>query len=576
MTRRIFVGQSAAAISILGQRVHPDTTQYGLVGHWPLKGDAQDRSGCGNHGRVHGSGPAKGEFDGRTGFIEVPPSASLNFGAGDFTLCARIWNADDTNGVRGDLLCQYEPVRSRGLNLNVTSSAGGYSSHGDDRHLFFGIDDARISAWEDCGRPSATSNYVSNSLTVFNGSLFAATTDAAKEEDWGHVFRYRGGQRWEDCGRVGTLKARGVGPMIVHKGSLYAATWNYDWTRVGVKKPGEPTYEADFCRVYRYASGRNWEDCGQPGECRRLFGLASYRGRLFVTAEDGRCYVHDGKQTWTVCGRFPNYAHPMGVHGDRLYAGVLNPAGIWEYDGSTWKPLGNPQGSEERCNQIHAIGVYRSKLHVTTWPEGHVLRLDPNGKWTDCGRLGDAMEINGLVVYNGKLYGGSIPRAEVFRYEAEGQWTSVGQFLKPANYSFKDSTEWARVTSLTVYAGKLFASMGSCTSSHLDAPADFRGKVFALQQGQCISYDRDIGPGWKHIAAIRRGSRLEIYVDGSRVSQSPAWTGSPVDLENGASLRIGMGETAHFRGRMQDVRAYNRSLKPAELQALAGGSRVTA
>ena len=89
------------------------------------------------------------------------------------------------------------------------------------------------------------------------------------------MFGYRGGQTWEDCGRVGNLKARGVGPMIVHAGHLYAATWNYDWTRVGIVQPGRSPYVAEFCRAYRYAGGTRWEDWSQPGQCRRLFGLAS-------------------------------------------------------------------------------------------------------------------------------------------------------------------------------------------------------------------------------------------------------------------------------------------------------------
>ena len=90
---------------------------------------------------------------------------------------------------------------------------------------------------------------------------------------------------------------------------------------------------------------------------------------------------------------------------------------LWAFDGHAWSLLGNPQGTEDRCNQIHALEVYRGQLHATTWPEGHVVRLEANGGWTDVGRLGDALEINALSVYNGQLYGGTIPRAEVFRFD---------------------------------------------------------------------------------------------------------------------------------------------------------------
>ena len=110
--------------------------------------------------------------------------------------------------------------------------------------------------------------------------------------------------------------------------------------------------------------------------------------------------------------------------------------------------------------------------------------------------LGDSTEINGLTVYNGKLYAGSIPRAEVYRYEGGKEWTLLNRFFAPEGWepipvkhdrSLPDSRkrvgEWTRVTSLTVYKEKLFASIGSCTSSILDAPADVRGRVFAMEAG---------------------------------------------------------------------------------------------
>jgi hypothetical protein len=334
--------------------------------------------------------------------------------------------------------------------------------------------------------------------------------------------------------------------------------------------------------------------------------LASFRGGLYVTAEDGRCYVHAGDRNWRECGRFPNYAHPLGIHDGKLYAGVLNPAGVWAFDGERWQPLGTPQVREDRCDQVHALEVYRGWLHVTTWPEGHVVRLEPDGRWIDCGRLGDALEINALNVYNGQLYGGAIPRAEVFRYnpaavrplsfplppsppkpkptrrparpggtippsgdDGSWAWTSVRRFLDPAGYVFQTPNEWARVTSLTIFQGKLFASLGSCTSSRLDAPCDFRGQVYAMQAGRTVSYDRDLGPGWKHLTAIRRGDRLELYVAGQLAATSTALTSADYDLTNDCPLRIGFGEVDYFSGRIREVRLYQRALSASEISDLA-------
>jgi hypothetical protein len=311
--------------------------------------------------------------------------------------------------------------------------------------------------------------------------------------------------------------------------------------------------------------------------------------------------VYGGDRQWKERGRFPNYAHPLGVHDGRLYAGVLNPAGVWAFDSREWSPLGNPLGGEDRCDQVHALEVFRGQLHATTWPDGRVVRLESDGGWTDCGRLGDALEINALHVYNGQLYGGTIPRAEVFRFNPSAArgvrveahppqprrrvragglpasppeppspaWTSVRRFLDLAGYEFRDSDEWARVTSLATFRGKLFASLGSCTSSRLDAPCDFRGCVYAMQAGRCVSYDRDLGPGWRHLAAVRRGDRLELYVGGRRAATSSTFASDDYDLSGDCPLRIGSGEVDYFSGKIREIRLYGRALPENAILALA-------
>ncbi|MBI1789558.1 MAG: hypothetical protein HYR60_18650 [Acidobacteria bacterium] len=437
-----------------------------LAGYWPLRGDARDSSGRGNHGVRKTAGE-------RESYVEVPHHPSLDFGAGDFSLCAWVHTEKDPQEVPGDILTKYDPVRRRGFNWSLQSSAGGYNSHGTDRQVFFGIDSGSAPGWEECGRPSPTSNYVSNSLTVFDGHLYAGTTDGATVADWCHVYRYAGGARWEDCGRVGNLRTRGVGPLIVHDGALYAATWSYDWRRVA-------TDRLDLCRVYRHGGGQSWEDCGQPGACRRLFGIASFRGRLYITGDDNKCHVHEGGKSWRAVREFPSLAHPMLVHGGKLHIGAFaaiqlggfKQAIVETFDGSEWASLGCPLGSAEHADQIHDLEVYHGKLHATTWPTGKVAVFD-GGRWVDCGRLGDSTEINALAVYNGKLYAGTIPRAEVFRYEGGQEWRRIRRFFAPegwepipvgANRGVPDGRkrmgEWTRVTSLTSYRGRLFAGIG--------------------------------------------------------------------------------------------------------------------
>jgi hypothetical protein len=131
---------------------------------------------------------------------------------------------------------------------------------------------------------------------------------------------------------------------------------------------------------------------------------------------------------------------------------------------------------------------------------------------------------------------------------------------------------WRRATSLTVYDGKLFVSTGSCTSSVLDAPLDVRGKVFHMEAGTVASYDDELGPGWKHIAAVRCSGRLKLYIDGRLVETSASFDPAQYDVSTSQPLRIGFGQTEYFDGRMADVRLYKVSLDDEQIQKLAAKS----
>ena len=61
--------------------------------------------------------------------------------------------------------------------------------------------------------------------------------------------------------------------------SLYAAAWNHDWTRVGYQNLAP-------CHVFRFDGADRWIDCGQPGNSKRIFSMASYAGQLFAFGDD--------------------------------------------------------------------------------------------------------------------------------------------------------------------------------------------------------------------------------------------------------------------------------------------------
>lgn len=90
-----------------------------------------------------------------------------------------------------------------------------------------------------------------------------------------------------------------------------------------------------------------------------------------------------------------------------------------------------------------------------------------------------------------------------------------------------------------------------------------------MKAGEVVSDDTDLGPGWKHIAAVREKNRLKLYVDGKLVKESAAFKGGEYDLSNGLPLRIGFGQTDYFKGKMADVRVYNNAIGAREVRKLA-------
>src|SRR5439155_2742981 len=220
-----------------------------------------------------------------------------------------------------------------------------------------------------------------------------------------------------------------------------------------------------------------------------------------------------------------------------LYTGYPS---VYSFDGDQWTYAGLPGPLETTPSlQTHSLTVYQGILCAGTWPEAKVARYLGGEEWQEFGRVGeDGTEVNALVVYNGKLYGGSIPRAEVCRYDGVARWTSLKRFYSPEGWrpglpgraKTKEVNEWSRVTSMTVFKGKLFASIGSCTSSVLDSPADVRGKVYCLEAGKCVSYDDDLGPGWKHLAAIRERGCLKLYIGGKLAARSSTFDPAEYDI----------------------------------------------
>ncbi|HAA72402.1 MAG TPA: hypothetical protein DCE55_24910 [Planctomycetaceae bacterium] len=563
------------------EAAQPPPSAARLVGHWPLAEDTRDVVGTlpgkptnVTFGRTAGSAKAAAIFNGRDSVITIPAGAALQLGTRDFSLTAWVKCDVPLRNTLGDLVSQFDPAARRGFNLHLSGSSPAYSSMSDTRHVHFGIDDGYLGPAEDCGKPWP-SNSLITCLIVFDGELYCGIADADRTEDKARVFRYAGGKRWIDCGRLGNdPNHHSVQAMVVHDGKLYAGTGIYDWVQAMDQLPGKPP--AAPTRVFVYAGGTSWRDLGQVGFGSRVLCMGSFQGELFAGMDvigKGHAYKFDGTK-WIDCGA------PDGRNfecflpfGGKLYAATHG--NVFEYEGGTsWRSIGaEPHG----ITQIHSMQVAGGRMLLGTWPQGYVLRYDGENKWTKLGRVGlppgpqQCNEINDLTVYNGKLYAGVIPKAELYRYEKEGEWTLLGSLANRSDWAADNLATWLRLTCLTTFQGRLFAATGACQGRALDAPVDpSMGRVFAYQAGQVVSSEHDIGGAWTHIAAVRQGRTLKLYVNGTRVTTSQLRAGPLFNLTNDRPLLVGFGAQHYFSGAIADLRLYHGALGTDAVREVLG------
>jgi len=153
--------------------------------------------------------------------------------------------------------------------------------------------------------------------------------------------------------------------------------------------------------------------------------------------------------------------------------------------------------------------------------------------------------------YNGKRSAGTLPSGQVYRSDGGTTWTCTGRLDATPRVLYR------RAWSMAVYGGRLYC--GTLPS----------GRVYSLEAGKCATYDRELAPGWRHVAAVRAADRLLLYVDGRRVAESSALRAADYDLANARPLRIGLGQHDYFKGRLRDLRIYDRALSEGDVAALS-------
>lgn len=526
-----------------------------LVGHWSLTRDAKDLSGHDNHGTNYGVTFDKtgATFNGVDAYIEIPDADSLDLATGDATIAVWVHTDEKLKDVIGDVLSKFDPEERTGLNVSIMNYVGGTTQQSNHRHLFFGIDDGGEPELVDCGRPG--NNKMIWALTTFDGHLYAGTWEP-DEGDAGRVYRYEGDDRWTDLGNPDLCNT--VSALGVHDGNLYAGTSFYSGQ--GSAQPVSPNKNPGG-KVFRFDGENGWIDCGKIGEVYTVTGLVTYGGDLYATTCDSygcpspkeACYRYEGDQKWAFVGSAGGRLGAFAVHNGDLYATVFsNQHGFAKYGGGEdWLSLGVPP----ETGQTYSSVIFRGDVCLGTWPTGMVYRYADPKQFVSMGRLGEEKEVMAMMVYNGKLYGGTLPLGEVYRYDGGEQWTNLGQIDPTPDVTYR------RVWSMAVYDGKLFA--GTLPSGH----------VWSMEAGKCVTNDRALAPGWRHIAAVKSDGSLKLYVDGKQVAESTSFDANQFDLSNDEPLRIGFGEHAHFNGKMRDLRIYKQALDDSAIDEIMSAGR---
>lgn len=522
-----------------------------VIAHWKLQGDVQDSGPQGLHGENHGvkfevskSGPKHpvGVFGGRGDFVQVPHRKSLSLGTSDFSISLKLHAAEILDDDLGDLLSKFDPVSRTGFHLSLRNNSGTASSSANSRQLQFSIDQQTEPVWTDIGRPGQS--VFGFALAVHEGTLFVGTCEAGTEQ-FGKVFRYAGKSEWIDCGLPN--KSNSVSSLVVYEGKLYAGTSKYRLAGSKLTESDNPNLGG---QIHRYEGDGKWTACGQLPDREGIGGMTVYKGKLYVSSlyKPAGFFRYAGGDKWDSLPT-PNDKRTecLGVFNGYLWATGYDEGHVYRFDGEQWKDM----GVVGENTQTYAFAVHGGQLWVATWPTAKVYRLTKDEKWEDMGQAGMEKETMGMVVHNGKLYVGTLPGASVYRHDGGTQLTLMRQL------DSSDLTPYKRVWTVAQYQGQAYWTT---------LPT---GHIFGMETGKAVTYDRELPAGWRHIAAVKQGGALRLYVDGQKVAESTAFDPAKLDLTNDKPLQIGAGAGDYFNGRLTDVRLHGQALSDAEVAELA-------
>ncbi len=97
-------------------------------------------------------------------------------------------------------------------------------------------------------------------------------------------------------------------------------------------------------------------------------------------------------------------------------------------------------------------------------------------------------------------------------------------------------------------------------SSHLVRIRTSDGSLYQLSHGGLIPLNE-----WVHLILVFDNGKLQTYRNGIQINSS---SDLPTTLQSDSAIRIGGVSDRFFNGQIDDVRIYNRALRPEEIRYL--------
>jgi hypothetical protein len=483
-------------------------------------------------------------------------AGEFGFGKADFTITLRFQIPYQTTYPTGDLISQYDAALHRGFHLSLVSATGVTSCSPNHRHLQFGIDDDRWSQWVDIGRPG--DSIMTFCLANLDGELFAGTCEPGKNQT-GRVYRFSKEKLWVDLGAPVACNA--ITAMAVFEGKLFIGTGRY--RLAGSSLPESENLELGG-EVLCYEGNQEWKSCGRLPGTEAVAALVVYGDQLHASSlyKPAGFFRYEGEDRWTALP-LPTMAtddtalptdqrvEAMAIHAGKLFASSYDGGYVFQWDQHQWQLA----GKIEPNTQTYSFTTLEDQLLVGTWPSGRVYQKGRDHDWIDLGRLGEELEVMGMMVHNGTVVAGSLPSGEVYRYRTNQRWEKLATLDSTPNVRYR------RVWTMAQWDGQLVAST---------LPS---GKVFAAAAGTSVQAAHAIDDRWHHAAAVRRGSELELWLDGRLVARKIQPDLPTYDLTSQSILKIGSGRHGTLQGTIGQVRLFSTALTPEQLEQETGQER---